>query len=616
MKGEIMKKDLSNLKYISFRWKLLFLIIATTIVPLTLMIVIFLNISEQAIIKQSTEMTNRSLTTTISRIDFALRRTLELSDMLPLNSEFTEIVNETRIFTSDEKAEKYQVLRTVANQYITAVESTIGLTGVDSCYIYLPSLNAVVDSSATYYENPKIENIDFIQQNNRGDFDGKWILSNAVDYYSLNNIKNNSNKNISYLRQITNEQDITKAMLLINIRGSFISDYYDKVQLGIPSELIILDDQGNLISHDIYNLLDKETYDYSELYERIKNSRNSNNLFIEQDGKEKFVVFAKSDYTKWTYLLVVPKVLVLTQVYEIRNYLKVIIFIMLPITIILTYFISWFFYRPLNELVAAMKQIKKQNLSVRITEHRSDEYQQVFDGFNHMLDEIEVLIKNLTDEKILNKEAQILLLQAQINPHFLYNTLESIHSIAKITKVDEISIMVSALSKFFRLSLSEGKNEILLKESIDLVVNYLTIQNIRFKGKVDYFIDIPEQIMNLKVPKFLLQPIVENSIYHGIEKKSGTGHLRILGKIVENEIIIEILDDGVGILPERLAIIRDSLDNSNLDDEGFYALKNINKQLKLKYGKKYGIRIESEYYHWTKVILCIPLIQYGGEERV
>jgi len=616
MKGEIMKKDLSNLKYISFRWKLLFLIIATTIVPLTLMIVIFLNISEQAIIKQSTEMTNRSLTTTISRIDFALRRTLELSDMLPLNSEFTEIVNETRIFTSDEKAEKYQVLRTVANQYITAVESTIGLTGVDSCYIYLPSLNAVVDSSATYYENPKIENIDFIQQNNRGDFDGKWILSNAVDYYSLNNIKNNSNKNISYLRQITNEQDITKAMLLINIRGSFISDYYDKVQLGIPSELIILDDQGNLISHDIYNLLDKETYDYSELYERIKNSRNSNNLFIEQDGKEKFVVFAKSDYTKWTYLLVVPKVLVLTQVYEIRNYLKVIIFIMLPITIILTYFISWFFYRPLNELVAAMKQIKKQNLSVRITEHRSDEYQQVFDGFNHMLDEIEVLIKNLTDEKILNKEAQILLLQAQINPHFLYNTLESIHSIAKINKVDEISIMVSALSKFFRLSLSEGKNEILLKESIDLVVNYLTIQNIRFKGKVDYFIDIPEQIMNLKVPKFLLQPIVENSIYHGIEKKSGTGHLRILGKIVENEIIIEILDDGVGILPERLAIIRDSLDNSNLDDEGFYALKNINKQLKLKYGKKYGIRIESEYYHWTKVILCIPLIQYGGEERV
>jgi two-component system, sensor histidine kinase YesM len=279
---------------------------------------------------------------------------------------------------------------------------------------------------------------------------------------------------------------------------------------------------------------------------------------------------------------------------------------------ILTYLLSYIFYNPLKKIVSAMQMIENRNLDVRINDNRADEYHKVYKGFNNMVTELNSLIRDLVNEKILKKEAQIKLLQAQINPHFLYNTLESIHSIAKIKKVDEISSMVSALSKFFRISLSGGKDDVTLSEAIELVLNYLTIQNIRFNGKIDYQINIPEELRKAIVPKLILQPVAENSIYHGIEQKKGIGILIIsaLSQKGEMELIIE--DNGIGINEKNLLELRNSIENGSFEDSRNFALKNLNRQIKLKYGINYGLKIESVEGNGTSVHIKLPIIYERG----
>jgi len=284
--------------------------------------------------------------------------------------------------------------------------------------------------------------------------------------------------------------------------------------------------------------------------------------------------------------------------------ISIIAFMVLGITILL----SNIFYKPLEKLVSAMQMIENRNLDVRIDDKRADEYQRVYKGFNDMVSELKRLIKDLTNEKILKKEAEIKLLQAQINPHFLYNTLESIHSIAKIKKVDEIALMVSALSKFYRISLSGGKDIVTLKEAVELVKDYLTIQNIRFKGKISYNFDISDELLKYKVPKLILQPIVENSIYHGIERSKGNGILNIYGMLENNDLNLIVEDNGVGIKKESLEELQRSIEDESFEDSKNFALKNLNQQIKLKYGQNYGLSIKSEYGKGTCVTIRLPAV--------
>jgi two-component system sensor histidine kinase YesM len=324
-----------------------------------------------------------------------------------------------------------------------------------------------------------------------------------------------------------------------------------------------------------------------------------------------FVAYAVSDYTKWKYIAVIPMTAILGQIYSIQKNFIFVIIIMIVLMIPISFLIAGSLYKPLAKLVFAMNNIEKGNLDTSINDTRKDEYQEVFQGFNDMVKKLNGIIEDLSNEKSLNKEAEIKLLQAQINPHFLYNTLDSIYSISVVKNVDIISKMVSALSRFFRISLSGGKAEIYLKEEIAIINSYLTIQNIRFNNKIICDISIPDEYMNAVVPKLCLQPIVENAIYHGIEMKKGEGHLRIYCVDTESGIDIHVKDDGLGISKDKLTLIQNSIGNESNDskDSKNFALKNLNKQLALKYGIPYGIKIESTPGEGTMVTLSIPLIR-------
>lgn len=236
-----------------------------------------------------------------------------------------------------------------------------------------------------------------------------------------------------------------------------------------------------------------------------------------------------------------------------------------------------------------------------------------------LITQLNINIEALKEEKenvkrvqAQKRKAELKALQAQINPHFLYNTLNAITWQAADQGASEISVLSNSLGKFFRVSLSKGKEIITLREEIEHVRSYLNIQSIRYKSKLKYEMDIQAEVLDVPIIKLVLQPLVENAIYHGIKLKTTTGFIKIYahhfvqesGKKVLN---LCIEDDGEGISQEKLEILNESLHLGVTNPNEGYGIYNINERIKLYYGEEYGLTLDSEKGCWTKATIMIPM---------
>ena len=226
-----------------------------------------------------------------------------------------------------------------------------------------------------------------------------------------------------------------------------------------------------------------------------------------------------------------------------------------------------------------------------------------------MIGKLSDLIETVKIEQANLREAELKLLQAQINPHFLYNTLDTIIWLAEADKGADVVNMVGALSNYFRTSLSKGNDRISLKEEELHVQSYLQIQQSRYKDILEYEIDIPVELGDCLVPKITLQPLVENALYHGIKNKRGKGKITITGYQDGKNIRLFVKDNGLGMSEERLKQVLKALNKQ--DDKGleknFYGLYNVNERIRLYYGKEYGLRMKSIYQAGTEVEVILPV---------
>lgn len=599
-------------RYTSFRFKIFVIIFIAIIIPMILVSSILYKRSEQAITGQMSKVAISSINFAINNIDSSLDTVTGMSDLILTDNNLISTAKIKYNIRDDEKIQKYAVIRDLLSFFIARIKTQNMLAGIDSFYLYLTNQNALIDSKTTYYDNINEKNVDFVQKVKSEENKDSWFVSTAVDYYTLNKIETRlgQDKLVTYNKALKDENGNTIAVLAVNVSENFLSEYYNKIQKGIPGDFVIIDKNEDIVAYSDKNITGNKIDKYAELSSRINKLNNENgSFFLKIDNQDQFVVYSVSNYTKWRYIVIIPATEILGKVYEVQKFLFIIISITAMLIFAITFLLANNFYKPIEKLVYAMQKIENRNLDVRIDDKRRDEYQKVYKGFNDMVSELKSLIKDLTNEKILKKEAEIKLLQAQINPHFLYNTLDSIYSIARINKVDEISQMVSALSKFFRISLSGGKDTVTLREAIDLIISYLTIQNIRFKGKISFDVSVPDELIQCKVPKLILQPIVENSIYHGIERRKDAGKLNVSAQAKGEVLELYVEDNGVGIEENELNELRNSIESENFEDSKNFALKNLNRQLKLRYGHEYGVRIESKLGIGTCVTVTLPIVQ-------
>ncbi len=267
-------------------------------------------------------------------------------------------------------------------------------------------------------------------------------------------------------------------------------------------------------------------------------------------------------------------------------------------------------YVPIKKLHDVTTTITEQDLQALVTSDNVDEITELGMSFNIMIGKIRELLDSKIKEQENLQKAEFRTLQAQINPHFLYNTLDTIIWLAESKKTGQVIEIVRALSQFFRITLSKGRDWITIREEIERTRSYLTIQKMRYRDILDYRIEVDEDILDGTILKLTLQPLVENALYHGIKNKRSGGTIIVrAGRANVDEVLLEVEDDGVGFTSYKLGQIQARLNNDtgeiNLQESGF-GLENVSKRIRLYYGQKYGLTIRSEYQRGTKVTLVIP----------
>ncbi len=276
---------------------------------------------------------------------------------------------------------------------------------------------------------------------------------------------------------------------------------------------------------------------------------------------------------------------------------------------IMSYLIPLSITRPFKELSQVTDEIAKGNLSVRANVNTGAEATALSNSMNTMIDKINELLEQVTTEQIRLRKAEFELLQAQINPHFLYNTLDAIIWLAEAGEQKRVVGMVRNLSDFFRTSLNRGKDINSIKEEMLHVKSYLEIQHVRYQDILSYDIEVPESLYIYSIPKITIQPLVENALYHGIKNKRGMGHISIRGQAGEKDFTITVTDDGIGIDETRLRQVQSGIQNKVLTGKDFYGLYNVCERIRLNFGEEYGIFIESVYGEGTSVRVILPYVE-------
>ncbi len=270
------------------------------------------------------------------------------------------------------------------------------------------------------------------------------------------------------------------------------------------------------------------------------------------------------------------------------------------------------FNRPIQKLTQKMQLVEQGDLSVRANLKYHDEIGTLGKNFDHMLDKMNMLVEDVQTEKQRTLAARLKSLQEQIKPHFLYNTLDTINWMAREHGADDVVKMVEALTNMFRLGLSQGKDYITVCEELEHVRNYLYIQSVRYEDKLTYEIDADEDCMDIVIPKLILQPLVENSIYHGIKLKKKGGSIKVSTKRDENTLYLTVYDTGQGMSEEELANLKEIIDAIKEGEQRSFGMTYVIERLKLYANEGFDIDVDSIQGEYTRVSISLGIKEDGN----
>lgn len=270
---------------------------------------------------------------------------------------------------------------------------------------------------------------------------------------------------------------------------------------------------------------------------------------------------------------------------------------------------------PVEKLTKATEKIAQGDFSVRAEVDTDDEITVLASSFNHMASSMEELIDEIKQDEQKMRQADLRLLQEQINPHFLYNTLDTIVWLIEGGEEDQAVEMVITLSNFFRLTLSKGKEHISIREEAEHIDSYLKIQQVRYHDVMEYDISIDDVVLDNQILKLTLQPIVENALYHGLKPKRAKGYIHITGEKEGDTIRLSVRDDGVGMSNEELVDLRAAINKPCKETNRGFGLANVNERIRMYFGNEYGMDIQSEEGKGTIITITIPARKVEADER-
>ncbi|MFC5447142.1 cache domain-containing sensor histidine kinase [Paenibacillus aestuarii] len=406
---------------------------------------------------------------------------------------------------------------------------------------------------------------------------------------------------VTISKQLPKSSPMTASgVLLVDLNYNVINDLCNQIQLGQRGYVFILDPSGDLIYHPQQQLV----YSGLKSEDIPKLLQVSDSTFRTEEADQSKIYTVRTTKFGWKIVGVTYPEDLIGNKRDMQLTSAVWGGISLIVALAISVLLSITLTRPIKQLEVHMKQVEKGNFDIRVDVEGTNEISKLSRTFNLMIGKIKELMNQTLQDQEVKRISELKALQAQIQPHFLYNTLDSIIWMAEMGKVEEVVTMTSALSKLLRSSISKGEELIPIAVELEHIHNYLTIQNIRYRNKFTYAIDVEPEILDCHILKIVLQPLVENAIYHGMKHSPERGHIQITGRRSAGMIELKVVDNGVGMSEAQLQRLRQKAREPE-SGKGF-GLLNVNHRIQLYFGEHYGLQFESELEEGTVVTVRIP----------
>ncbi|MGO4345033.1 sensor histidine kinase [Paenibacillus sp. MCAF9] len=437
-------------------------------------------------------------------------------------------------------------------------------------------------------------------------------------------ITTHSNKKLNYVSSYVNQNVVSIARAIMDgseAAGYVMVDFsYEVVErifntpLPNKSQLFLIDEKGNFVYSPRNKDINQPISDtaYADVLPELKGS--SGKISMNINGEKHLVIYHTSDFTNWTTVGLIPQGELLAESRKAANTIMIIPMVTLIVALFVATILSNQITINIGRLRQAMKKVSEGNLSDPIAISSGDEVEELSDGFNAMVTNLRLLLDDVKQTEEQKRILEFKALQAQINPHFLFNTLNQIKWLADVQKADNIKQLVTSLVTLLHSSMGKGGEYVTVQEEQQYLEHYLNIQQFRYYDKFVAVFDIEEEILQVRMLKFLLQPIVENALIHGLEPLKGRGQLTVKGYEDDGHIVIQVSDNGVGIEQERLETIFNKVTEKNRSRFSGIGLVNVQERMKLHYGMGYGLQIESVPGLFTTVTVRIP-IEVKGDKK-
>ena len=448
--------------------------------------------------------------------------------------------------------------------------------------------------------NEKIENLHFSTPHVRNLFDE----SNYRYYWVIS---------LSRAVELTKAGNTSRGTLVVDMSFSGIEQLFSKINTSDGTYVYLMDGNGEIIYHPkqklIYSNLFKENNKAAVAYE-------DGNRVEKFDGEERSVIVRTVGYTGWKIISVTPVSQFSMNLVQMRFFFIVILAFSLILIILLNLILSAQIANPIKKLENSVKDLEKDGAQPEsgIYIGGSQEVQHLGRAVQSMVEQRNRLMDDVVEEQEAKRKSELEALQSQINPHFLYNTLDSIVWMIESNRYEEATSMITDLASLFRISLSKGENIISVDKELQHARNYINIQKVRYKNKFDVTFDIDPQILQYSTMKLVLQPLLENAIYYGMESMDDDGRIVVRGYQCDDDIYLAVEDNGLGMPPEVTEKLL--VEDNQLPKKGSgIGLLNVQRRIQIYFGKEYGLNIESVSDEGTKVIIHLPKVFCKEDEK-
>lgn len=552
-------------------------------------LVISLQYTEETVLDNSTEYTSQLIGQVNNDIDSYINYMENISFIVSSNSDVRDY-----LFMENMTWDRSMELQ----ERIVGLFQTVTSTREDITNIaLLPDRREPLINDGTAELNPytDISGLEWYQK--ALDADGEAVISTS---HVQNAIDGKYDWVVTLSRSITsNASPDVNGVFFVDLNYNAIRDLCERISLGDKGYIYILDENGGIVYHPQQQLIYSGMKE--ELIEEVMDTEESS--FLTEDGR--LYTISRSENTGWIVVGVSYVAALMEGADEARVVYLLVAVGLFAAAMFLAFLLSDEITKPIKALELSMKEVERGNFShVSLEVRDNNEIGRLSRSFNTMTREIQNLMEQTAKEQRAKRKYELKVLQSQINPHFLYNTLDSIIWMAEWGKNQEVVKMTSSLARLLRRSISNEREVVTIAEELDYTEAYLTIQKMRYQDKLEYAIEVAPDIRQEETVKLVLQPLVENAIYHGIKYKEGKGMIRIRGFREGEDILLQVQDDGRGMDRETLEHVfekhvRDTKSNG-------VGVQNVHERIRLFYGAGYGLSFESEPGKGTSVLIRLP----------